>query len=140
MPGSSRGHVEPDRHPGIEVLHSPVQVPVGGGGDEMIMVGHEDDMVDKKIIPFHSFGQGNEEDPGEPPLMKPEALVVGPADQMVGILSLEDTGFAGHDRELARSMPKGALTPKYQINKDAEKEKPKNNYESSGSSPFPKAL
>jgi len=105
--------VEPDGKPGVEVLHGPVEVLFRGGGEDMVMVGHEDDVVDKKLIFFHSFREGLEHDAGGLPLVEPEGLIVGPAYQVVGIGGLNDSQRTCHDPEHAKALPKSqnALTP-----------------------------
>ena len=50
----------------------------------MIMVRHEDDVMDKKIIFFMGFLQCLEHDARDMPLVEPECSVVSPTDQVVG--------------------------------------------------------
>jgi len=88
--GSPDMFVVPDGGAGVEVLHGPVEVFLGGGGDDMVVVGHEDDVMDEKAIFLHGFGKGMKEDADNLPLVEAEGPVVGPADQMVGVGCLND--------------------------------------------------
>ena len=74
----------------------------------MIMVGHENNVMYEKSIFFNGFGQNREEYPRKLLLHEPKSLIVRATDQMVGVIGLEDTGFACHAGELAGSMPKGS--------------------------------
>ena len=76
--------VVPDSDPGVEVLHGSVEIFFCRGGEDMVVVGHEDDVVDQKLIFFSGFGQGIKNDAGNLPLVKPEGPVIGPADQVIG--------------------------------------------------------
>lgn len=75
--------VEPDGDPGVEVLHGSVEILFRRGGDDVVMVGHEDDVMDEKVIFFMGFPECVKEDAGDLPLVEPEGLVVCTADQMV---------------------------------------------------------
>ena len=76
--------VEPDRDPGVEILHGSVEILLGCGGDDVVMIRHEDDVVDKKVIFFMGFLECLEHDAGNVPLVESECPVIGPAHEMVG--------------------------------------------------------
>jgi hypothetical protein len=103
--GSPDRFVVADGDSGVEVLHGSMEVFLSGGGDDMVMVGHEDEVVDGKAIFFHGFLQGLEDDPDGLSLVEPEGPVVGPADQVVGQLGLDDAKRTSHAFVLARSLP-----------------------------------
>jgi hypothetical protein len=103
--GSPDMLVEPDGDPGIEILHGPMEVFLGRGGDDVVVVGHEDDMVNEKVIFFIGFPDRLEHDAGDLPLVEPEGSVVGPADQVVGELGLDDAERTSHTLGRARSLP-----------------------------------
>ena len=50
----------------------------------MVMVGHEDDVMDEKVIFFMGFLERVKEDTRDLTLVEPEGPVVGPTDQVVG--------------------------------------------------------
>jgi len=52
--------------------------------NDVVVVGHEDDVMDEKVIFFMGFRKCLEHDAGDVPLVEPEGSVVGPADQVVG--------------------------------------------------------
>ena len=85
-----------------------MEVLVRGSCDDVVVVGHENDVVDEKFIFINGFGQDREENLRKFLFHEAEGLVVGAADQVIGIFGLEDTGFACHDLELAGSVPKGS--------------------------------
>ena len=82
--GASDVLVVPDGYPGVEILHGSVQILFGSGGNYMVMVCHEDDMMDKKAIFFVGFLQCLEEYADDMSLVEPKGSIVCPADQMVG--------------------------------------------------------
>jgi hypothetical protein len=82
--GASGGLVEPDSYPGVEVLHGTVEVLLRCRGDDVVMVGHENDVVHEKVIFFMGFLECTKENAGNAPLVKPERSVVCPAHQVVG--------------------------------------------------------
>ena len=86
----AHGPIVPDSDPGVEILHSPVEVFLGGCGKYMVVVGHEDNVMDEKMIFFNGFGQGFENDAGGLSLVEAEGPVVGPADQMIGVGCLDN--------------------------------------------------
>lgn len=96
--------------PGVEVLHGTVEVLFGCGGDYVVVVRHQDDMVNKKVIFFNGFLQCLEEDPGDLPLFEPEGPVVGSADQMIGIDVLDYSQWTSHASRNATFLPKGSDT------------------------------
>jgi hypothetical protein len=53
-------------------------------GDDVVMIGHEDDVMDEKVIFFHGLLECFKDDSCDLSLMEPEGPVVGPADQVVG--------------------------------------------------------
>jgi hypothetical protein len=61
-----------------------MEVFFGGGGDDMIMVGHEDDMMDENVIFFMGFPECIEHDASGVPFIESEGLVISPTDQVVG--------------------------------------------------------
>jgi hypothetical protein len=81
--GASGGLVKPDSYPGVKILHSAVQVLFSCGGNDVVMIGHKDDVMDEKVIFFMGFPECTEEDASDLPLIEPEGSVVGPADQVV---------------------------------------------------------
>ena len=97
MSGSPDKFVIPDGDPGVEVLHGPMEVFLCSRSDDMVVVGHEDEVVDGKTIFFHGFLQGPEDDPDGLSLVEPERPVVGPADQVVGQLGLDDAPRTSHN-------------------------------------------
>ena len=76
--------VVPDGYPGVEVLHGTVEVLFRGGGDNVVVVGHEDKVVDENVIFFMGFLDGLKDDACDLALVEPECPVIGPADQVVG--------------------------------------------------------
>jgi len=76
--------IVPNRDPGVKVLHGTVKIFFGSGCDDMVMVRHEDDVVDEKVIFFMGFLQCLEKDVRYLALVEPERSVVGSADQVVG--------------------------------------------------------
>ena len=73
-----------DCYPGIEILHGTMEILFCRGSDYMVMVCHEDDMMDKKVIFFMGFLQCLEEYADDMSLVEPKGSIVCPADQMVG--------------------------------------------------------
>ena len=51
--------------------------------DDVIVIGHEDDMMNEKAIFFMGFLECLKYDARDLPLVKPERSVVGPTDQVV---------------------------------------------------------
>ena len=96
MPCPADCPVIPDSDSRVKVLHGSVEILLGCCSNDMIMVGHEDDVVNKKVIFFNGFPQGLEEDPRDLSLVKPERPVVGPADQVVRVDVLNDSQRASH--------------------------------------------
>ena len=88
--------VIPDSDSGVQVLHGAVQVVFCGGGDDVVVVGHEDEVVDFKSIFFEDFPEGTGEESDGGVSEESEGAVVGAADQVVGVLGLDDAGFACH--------------------------------------------
>jgi len=66
------------------------------GSDDMVVVGHDDEVVDGKGIFFDGFRKCLEHDPGNLSLVEPEGPVVGPTAQVVGQLALDDAQRASH--------------------------------------------
>ena len=99
-----------DSDPGVEVLHGPVDIFLGCGGDDVVVVGHEDDVMDEKSIFFMGFLEGGKDDADDRALMEPERPVVGPADQVVGQDVLDDPSWTSHVLLVARSLPKHPFT------------------------------
>ena len=81
--GASGCLVEPDSDPGVKILHGTVQILLSCRGDNMIMVGHENNVMDKKVIFFMGFLECLEENAGDLSLIESECSVVSPADQVV---------------------------------------------------------
>ena len=75
--------VVPDCYSGIEVLHGAMEILFCGGSDYVVMVCHEDDMVDEKVIFFMGFLECLEEYADDLPLVEPEGSIVSSADQMI---------------------------------------------------------
>lgn len=92
----SHGAVVSDSDSGVEVLHSPVQVFFGSGGDDVVMVGHEDDMVEEEVIFRDGFIQCFKHDADDLSLIKAEGSVIGSADQVVRQFCLDDTQRTSH--------------------------------------------
>lgn len=88
-----------------------MEVLFGCGGDDVVVVGHEDDVVDEEVVLFHGFLQGFEDDAGDLSLVEPEGSVVGSADQVVGVDVLDDAQGPSHAVSLARALPKLLNTP-----------------------------
>ena len=88
------------RFSSVAVAMMPVRRTLFAQGPEqsrgMIMVEHEDDVMNKKVVFFNGFPQGLEEDPRDLSLVKPERPVVGPADQVVRVDVLNDSQRASH--------------------------------------------
>ena len=83
-----------------------MKVLLSRGGDDMIMVGHENNVMDKKVIFFMGFLECLEEYSGDLALIEPERSIIGPADQVVGQLCLNDSQRTSHAVVLAKSLPK----------------------------------
>ncbi len=84
MSGSSDEFVVPDSDSGVEVLHCSGEILPSRSGNNVIVVGHKDDVVDEKVIFFMGFLECTKDNTSELPLIEPEGSVVSPADQMVG--------------------------------------------------------
>ena len=61
-----------------------MQVFFSCSGNDVIVVGHEHNVMNEKIIFFMSFLECPEENTSDLPLVETEDSVVGPTDQMVG--------------------------------------------------------
>jgi hypothetical protein len=72
----------------------------------MIVIGHKDNMMDKKVIFFMGFPECLKDNPGDLPLVEPERPVISSADQMVGVHCLYNTQGTSHALGLARALPK----------------------------------
>jgi hypothetical protein len=72
----------------------------------VVVVGHEDDVMDENLIFFSPFGDSFKNDACYLSLVEPEGPVVCPAKQVVGIFSLYDTERASHAQDKAQVMPK----------------------------------
>jgi hypothetical protein len=83
-----------------------MEVLLCGGGDDVVMVGHQDEVVDFKSIFFSNLRQDFGEDADGFLPVEPEGPIVGSADQMVGIFSLDDTEWASHDVNKAHRVPR----------------------------------
>ena len=103
--GSPDGAVVPDSDAGVQVLHGAVEVVFCGGGDDVVVVGHEDDVMEENVIFFGTLRECFEEDAGDLPLVEAEGAVVGAAEQVVGVLCLDDAVFSCHARGRADSVP-----------------------------------
>jgi hypothetical protein len=64
-------------------LHGTVQILFSCGGNDVVMIGHKDDVMDEKVIFFMGFPECTEENARNAPLVKPEGSVVCPAHQVV---------------------------------------------------------
>ena len=95
-----------DSDSGIDVLHEAVDIFFGGGGDDVVVVCHEDDVMEENVIFFGTLRECFEEDAGDLPLVEAEGAVVGAAEQVVGVLCLDDAEFSCHARGRADSVPK----------------------------------
>ena len=82
-----------------------MEVLLSGSCDNVVMVGHEDDVVDEKVIFFMGFLQCLKEDTSDLSLAEPERSVVGPADQMVGVDVLYNPQWTSHGVILAKTLP-----------------------------------
>ena len=82
--------------------------------DDVVVVRHEYDVMDKKVIFFMGFLQCLEEDTDNLTLVEPEGSVVCPADQMVGVDVLYDAQWPSH------GMTNAKLLPKYSDNGDSK--------------------
>jgi hypothetical protein len=60
------------------------------------MIGHEHNVVNKKVIFFMGFLEGTKDNTSELPLIEPEGSVVSPTDQMVGVYVLDDPQWTSH--------------------------------------------
>ena len=81
--GSPDMFVVPHGYSGVEILHGSMEVFFCSGGDDMVVVGHEDDVVNEKVIFFMGFLKGLKDDACDLALVEPECPVVCPADQVV---------------------------------------------------------
>jgi len=68
-----------------------VEVFLCGCGYDVVVVGHEDDVVDEKIVFFVGFLQCVKDDAGDLPLVEPEGLIICSTDQVVRIDVLNDS-------------------------------------------------
>ena len=109
--GSLDEFVVADRDPGVEVLHGTVEVFFSGGGDDMVVVGHEDDMMDEEVVFLVCFLDGVKDDAGDLSLIEAERSIVGPTDQVVGVICLDDSQGTSHALGVARSLPLLPFTP-----------------------------
>ena len=60
-----------------------MEILLGRGGDDVIMIGHEDDVMNEKVIFFMGFRKCLENDARDLPLIEAERPVVCPANQVV---------------------------------------------------------
>ena len=97
--------IKPDSDPGVEILHGPIKVLLSSRGDDVIMVCHEDDVMDQKVIFFMGFRKCLKHDTDDVALVEPEGAVVGTTDQVVGQLCLYDPFWSSHALLLAKSLP-----------------------------------
>jgi hypothetical protein len=98
--------VVPDCHSRIKVLHCPVEVLLCGRGDDVVMVGHENEVMNEKVIFFMGFLQRLEDYAYDLALVEPEGPVVGPCDKMIGVDLLDDAQWPSHEKSVATSLPK----------------------------------
>jgi hypothetical protein len=103
--GASGVFVKPDSDPGVKILHGSIKVFIGSGGDDVVMVCHEDDVVDQKVIFFMGFLECLEDDTDDVALVEPEGPVVCSADQVIGQLCLYDSSWPSHALLLAKTLP-----------------------------------
>ena len=73
-----------------------MEVLLCGSGDDVVMVAHEDDVVDEEVVLFVCLFECFEDDACDFSLIKAERSVVGPADQVVGVGVLDDAQWASH--------------------------------------------
>ena len=66
-----------------------MEIFLSGGCDDVVVVVHEDDVMNEKVIFFSTLHDCTEEQFGELLLVEPEGSVVCTADQMVWIFSLQ---------------------------------------------------
>ena len=71
----------------------------------VIMVGHEHDVVDEKAIFFMGFLQCLEENADDLSLVESEGPVVGSTDQVVWVNILNDPQWTSHSMSAARMLP-----------------------------------
>ena len=62
-----------------------MQVLLSGCCNDVIVVGHEDDMMNKNVIFFVGFIECAKDNTSDLPLVEAERSVVGPANQVVGV-------------------------------------------------------
>jgi len=82
--GASDMFVVPDGDPGVEILHGPVKILLRSGGDDVVVVGHEHDVMDENVIFFMGFLECLEYDARDLPFVESERSIVCPTDQVVG--------------------------------------------------------
>ena len=82
-----------------------MEVLLGGRRNYMIMVRHEDNVMDKNVIFFNAFSEGFEKYPGDLPLVEPERSIIGSADQVIWIDILYDSQWASHAGINASMLP-----------------------------------
>ena len=82
-----------------------MEVLFGSRCDNVVVVGHDHDVVDEKAIFFMGFLQSLENDTDNLPLVEPEGSVIGPAYQVVGVDVLYDPQWTSHGVINAKSLP-----------------------------------
>ena len=85
-----------DSDPGIEVLHGPMEVFFSCRGDDVIMIGHKNHMVDIEVEFLVCFFKRLEENTDDFAPIEFKRSVVGPCDQVVGIYVLYDAQRPSH--------------------------------------------
>ena len=77
-----------------------------GCGDDVVMVGHEDDMMDENLIFFSTFRDCQKGYTCDLLLVEPEGPIVGTIDKMVRKCGLYDTEWSSHAMLRAQGVPK----------------------------------
>jgi hypothetical protein len=83
---------------------------LSGGGDDVIVVRHEDDVMDENLIFFNTFRDCLKSDSRGFLLIEPKGLVVGSANQVVRVRGLYNTEWASHVMDRAQGVPKDSDT------------------------------
>ena len=78
----------------------------GSGSNDMVMIGHENDVMNEKVIFLHGLLKRVKDDACRSSLIEPEGLVVGSADQVIGIDVLDDAKRSSHAMGTAKILPK----------------------------------
>ena len=111
MSGLAVGPVAADGDEGVDELHEGGEVAVGGGDNEMDVVGHEDDVVDDDAETPGPLQDGDGDDEGVGLPLEAEVAVVDAAADVGGVFGLDDAESAGHGGDQSKNGSRDPLTP-----------------------------